>query len=248
MRFLASEQYTYSRTQSLFVHYPKSDKRVGAVILVHGGGWSKGDASWMSSEAKRFTSMGLVAVCINYRLSDLVTNSPLESILDVKDAISWVRSHATKLNINPYKIAIYGASAGAQLALESFLYKSYVNPNAIIVMSPNLSVAHSRWFRRITYKRIDPVKLSPIDNLVAGMPPTLIIHGTADTMAKYTESARFQSLSLALGNYCELYKFNGYGHMLVAPGKDDHTGSSNREAMDLAFSQIQTFLKQFGFI
>ena len=37
-------------------------------------------------------------------------------IIDLKDAIVWMRKHAKKYHINPDKIAILGASSGAQMA------------------------------------------------------------------------------------------------------------------------------------
>jgi acetyl esterase/lipase len=252
MRFIASEQFTYSGTLNLYVHYPKghktATKKASAIVLVHGGGWFKGDATWMASEARRFTDMGLVAVTIDYRLSNQENITPLESIQDVKAAINWVRTHSTKIGVNPSRVAVYGASAGAHLAVMSHLFITATSPNAILVMSPDLSVAHSRWFRRITWKRIDPAKLSPIECLQSRMPPMIIVHGTEDTMANYKRSEEFMNRSVALGNYCELYKFNGYGHMLVAPGKDDRTESSDREATNIAFYQMYLFLKKLHYL
>lgn len=252
MRFIASEQFTYSGTLNLYVHYPKghktSNKKVSAIVLVHGGGWFKGDATWMTSEARRFTDMGLVAVTIDYRLSNQENITPLESIQDVKAAIQWVRTHSTKIGVNPSRVAVYGVSAGAHLAVMSHLLSTATSPNAILTMSPDLSVTHSRWFRRITWKRIDPAKLSPLDCLKPKMPPMIIVHGTEDTMANYKWSEEFLNKSVAMGNYCELYKFRGYGHMLVPPEKDDRTGSPDRKAWDLAFNQMKRFLHRANFI
>jgi acetyl esterase/lipase len=243
----ASEHYTYSNTLGLYVYRPKIQKpHCAVVILIHGGKWDEGDASWVTFEAKRFAEMGLVAVTIDYRLAS-GNITPLESVQDVKRAIRWVRDHSIKLGIDPSRVAVYGVSAGGHLALESFLWPSLPRPNAILLMSPNVSVAHSRWFRHLTWKRLDPLKLSPIDNL-RSMPPVCIMHGTLDTRANYSEVARFQEISTSLGNICELHTFKDYGHMLVAPGKDDHISTPDKAAENRAFGLFTDFLRRIFFL
>ena len=41
-----------------------------AVVVVHGGGWAMGEASWGFGSAQRFASHGLVGISVQYRLSD----------------------------------------------------------------------------------------------------------------------------------------------------------------------------------
>ena len=83
------------------------------VILVHGGGWKKGNRSGEHTKAAWFSSRGYVAVCPEYRLSGEATFPA--AIHDLKDAIRWARSHAAQWGANSNNIILMGFSAGAHL-------------------------------------------------------------------------------------------------------------------------------------
>src|SRR5690606_25320556 len=57
---------------------------------------------------------GYVAVSVNYTLS---TKAEFPAaVIDLKAAVKWMRAHSKAFKIDPDRIAILGASAGAQLA------------------------------------------------------------------------------------------------------------------------------------
>lgn len=85
-----------------------------AALLVHGGGWSAGRRSDFESLLHGLGSAGLTAMTTDYRLSPDARHP--EHVQDVKCALRWLRSHARELDIDPEKIAVIGASAGAHLA------------------------------------------------------------------------------------------------------------------------------------
>ena len=62
------------------------------VILVHGGGWKKGDRSKEHTKAAWFSNRGYIVVCPEYRLSGEALFPA--AIHDLKDAICWTREHA----------------------------------------------------------------------------------------------------------------------------------------------------------
>jgi acetyl esterase/lipase len=90
------------------------------VVYVHGGGWQSGHTrhagafeNWpqvLASLARR----GYVVASIEYRLSG-EAKFPA-AIHDVKNAIKWLRTNATKFAIDPRQVVIWGGSAGGQLA------------------------------------------------------------------------------------------------------------------------------------
>jgi acetyl esterase len=86
------------------------------MVLFHGGGWNRGSAEWTFRHARHFASRGLVAVSVDYRLSDQKTITPLEAMADARTAMRWVRAHASMLGIDPKRIAAFGQSAGGHLA------------------------------------------------------------------------------------------------------------------------------------
>ena len=98
------------------VYLPKdrSKKLHPAVLLIHGGGWLTGHKENQRVMAQHLALNGYVAVTASYRLG-LEAPYPA-AVVDLKDALRWIRKNATKFHIDPNKIAVLGASAGAQLA------------------------------------------------------------------------------------------------------------------------------------
>lgn len=100
----------------LDVFYPKATRRqrLPAVLLVHGGGWRSGDRSQHVPLAQQLAGRGFVAVTAEYRLS---TEAPYPAaVLDLKAALRWMRANARAYSLDTARIAIWGFSAGGQLA------------------------------------------------------------------------------------------------------------------------------------
>ncbi|MEM8955351.1 MAG: alpha/beta hydrolase [Verrucomicrobiota bacterium] len=84
------------------------------VVLIHGGGWKKGDKSGEHSKAAWFANRGYAAASIQYRLSGDATFPA--AIDDCKRAIAVLRHQASQHGYDPDRIAVMGFSAGAHLA------------------------------------------------------------------------------------------------------------------------------------
>ncbi|NDJ74711.1 MAG: alpha/beta hydrolase [Chloroflexi bacterium] len=86
-----------------------------AIVVVHGGAWFHGDKSYYAFglHDRWLAGQGYVVFDVQYRLSGRWP-APLA---DVKHAIRWVRSNATRFNVDPGQIALMGRAAGAHLAL-----------------------------------------------------------------------------------------------------------------------------------
>jgi acetyl esterase/lipase len=84
------------------------------VIWLHGGGWRFGDRR-LAPDLSRFAwRSGLAVVSIDYRLSDEARfPAPVE---DVKTAVRWVRSVASRFGFDDRNIGLWGSSAGGHLA------------------------------------------------------------------------------------------------------------------------------------
>jgi hypothetical protein len=90
------------------------------VVQIHGGGWMRGDkrltapfVDWPSVLAS-LAAKGYVVASINYRLSS-EARFPAQA-QDVKAAIRWLRVNASKYDLDPARVATWGASAGGHLA------------------------------------------------------------------------------------------------------------------------------------
>ncbi len=85
-----------------------------AVVVIHGGGWAKGDKATVFG-AIALAQRGFIAVSVNYRLSG---EAPFPAAVeDCKCAVRWLRAHAEEYAIDPDHIGAWGSSAGGQIAL-----------------------------------------------------------------------------------------------------------------------------------
>jgi len=89
-------------------------KKNPAVIMIHGGGWRSGNKSQMQFIGKEIAAKGYSCFAIEYRLS-LEAKYP-EGVIDVKNAIKFIKDNAAKFNVDPNKIAVLGCSSGGQMA------------------------------------------------------------------------------------------------------------------------------------
>jgi acetyl esterase/lipase len=122
------------RTERLDVYSPRGigkDARLPAVVFIHVGGWGKGDKADARSLniGSTLAAEGFVCASINYQLApplkpdetpggytrNLRLSFP-QNVQDCKSAVRHLRTHANKYNIDPDRIAVMGASAGAHLA------------------------------------------------------------------------------------------------------------------------------------
>ncbi|URM36345.1 alpha/beta hydrolase [Flavobacterium anhuiense] len=89
-------------------------KKNPAVIMIHGGGWRSGNKSQMQFLGAAMAAKGYSCFSIEYRLS-LEAKYPT-GVVDVKNAIKFIKDNAAKFNVDPNKIAVLGCSSGGQMA------------------------------------------------------------------------------------------------------------------------------------
>jgi acetyl esterase/lipase len=84
-----------------------------AVIVVHGGGWERGDRRAERPFAKRLAGLGYVAAPVSYRLGP-AGRFP-NALFDLEGAVRWLRANAARYDIDPSHIGAVGGSAGGHL-------------------------------------------------------------------------------------------------------------------------------------
>jgi acetyl esterase len=226
-----------------------------AIVLFYGGGWAAGEPSWAFGRAQHFAERGMVAVAAQYRLSDQKEITPLDAVEDADDAIRWVRSRASELAVDPNRIAGYGWSAGAHLAACAAIIKSPSDkpvscvPNALVLESPAVAASSDNWFRRLLGTKAKPEDLSPDEHVRSGLPPTIIVEGREDTVTPLPGVQRFVDRMKAANNRCELYVFEGAGHLFTPVGTpDDGYPKPDPTIEAAAFSKLDTFLVSLGYM
>lgn len=105
------------RELHLDIFVPPSPRKPGArqgVVLVHGGGWRAGNKSEFYPVANQLAQRGYVVFLPEYRLSPEAAYPA--GLVDINDAIVWVKAQAGAYGVDPNRIALGGGSSGGQMA------------------------------------------------------------------------------------------------------------------------------------
>lgn len=236
---------------------PANWKLRPAIVLLHGGGWNVGGPEWMFEDAKRYAGLGIVAIAGEYRLSDQKNVTPLEAMADTRDLIRWVRENAADLSVDPHKIAVYGVSAGGHLAAAAAVFphqeekKISAVPDALILLSPPVSLINDRWPQMLLGSRADAKDISPAENIKKQLPPMLIIEGAADTVTPLVAVQAFCERAKRLGGMCELHAYPRLGHILSrnldAHAQEEGPFDPDPAAVAKAHAEEDAFLVRIGF-
>jgi len=150
---------------------------------------------------------GFVCVAGEYRVMD---EAPWPAqIQDVKATIRWMRANSESLGIDPATIVVGGKSAGGHLALlvggtrgldafEGNSGHTSVSSEVAGVIGVAPVADLTDWARRPTMAKLfgeNPAArivkaASPIAHVNGDYPPTLLVHGTADTRVPHAMTMR----------------------------------------------------------
>ena len=125
-----------------------------AFIMIHGGGWRSGNRAQHHNLARALAAKGYACFTPEYRLSTEAYYPA--AIFDIKEAIKFIRLHATEFKVDTAKMVIAGFSAGGQMAaligctgdmpaFENYDTKEGISTkvNAIVDIDGTLSFVHA---------------------------------------------------------------------------------------------------------
>jgi acetyl esterase/lipase len=87
-----------------------------ALVGVHGGGWQAGARNSFQFFGPWLAQRGYVLFAISYRLAKKGQKMFPQAVNDVRAAVQFVRGSAGQIKVDPERIALFGASAGAHLS------------------------------------------------------------------------------------------------------------------------------------
>lgn len=196
--------------QEMVICRPASANREGAalpwVISVHGGGWNGGRPDEFLNWDRELASHGVVVLMPTYRLAPQHRwPAPGE---DLEAVAAWGRENADRLGIDPEDLTILGRSAGGQIGTavaygsgeigarrvmafyapqDMFFAWKYARPDdtldSVSLLEDYLGGAPEG--REDLYESASPIRL--IDG---NTPPTLLIHGSRDSLVWVKQSRR----------------------------------------------------------
>jgi acetyl esterase/lipase len=175
------------------------------LVFVHGGSWKGGDPNKTTRALIETLALdGWVVVTIRYPLSPEATFP--DHLIGVKRSIAWARGDGVEFGIDPDRITICGASAGAHLASLAALtphiadlQPGFEHANTSVAACVGLYGVYDFLNRnRIRFDwpliprdvmKATPTEApelyalaSPIDQVTESAPPFLIVHGTHDSL------------------------------------------------------------------
>tara|TARA_R110002050_G_scaffold284196_1_gene433237 strand:- start:1184 stop:2044 length:861 start_codon:yes stop_codon:yes gene_type:complete len=196
---------------ALDIYTPENDnvKNRPVIVWMHGGGFRHGNdktQSYIVEMAKRFAKKGYVCISIDYRLRENpfedITGTLSDAVSDATKALKWVRKNKKSLNIDTSKIIVGGSSAGGILGSDLFFSGNTSNKDkAGIIGFVNLWGSPSEKWSKL--------------NIGKNVPPTIIVHGTADKLVPYSNSVELVDRLNANNVKNELVTFKDAGHTPV---------------------------------
>jgi acetyl esterase/lipase len=203
---------------------PKGGAPKPLVIYVHGGGWMGGTARNAAAYADfpavlaDLASRGYVVASLNYRLGG-EAKAPAAT-QDVDAAIRWLKAHAAEYGIDKTRVAIWGGSAGGQLAA---LAATDCAPSDGKVESDCVQAA-AIWYGVFDIPNLantpayfggDGAKASAVTFLDAKDPPFLLIAGTDDHTVSVLQSRGMAERLKAVGVKSQFIELPGIDHSWI---------------------------------
>lgn len=220
---VADLRYTpddWPTAQHADLYLPETGGLRAAIILIHGGGWVRGERADMDGVAREAVARGYVVFNIDYRLAP--QHPYPAAVEDVCAAVAWVREQATRFRVDPARVALWGYSAGGHLAAQAGVSDA-CGPDKVAAviaggMPSDLVLARDSELVRQFIGAPWPVAAaryaaaSPLRGVDAGDPPVFLYHGTWDWIVDVDHARRMKAALDAVGVPAELYLLRGYGH------------------------------------
>ena len=229
----------------------RAGDRRPALVFFFGGGWIGGTPTQFYPQARYLADRGMVACCAEYRVRSRHGTRPAECVRDGNSAVRYLRRHAAELGIDPDRIAAGGGSAGGQVAAATALCDGFdepaedaavsSDPNALVLYNPVVHNGPGGWGH-------DRVKdhwrqISPLHNVDADAPPTILFLGTADRLIPATVAQEYGRRMEDAGRRCELKFYTGRGHGFF----NRRDGKPNPDH-DLTTAQTHRFLASLEYL
>jgi acetyl esterase/lipase len=216
--------------------------RSPAVVIIHGGGWTGGDksAGREFNIGTTLAKAGYVCASVEY-LKEGAGRWPT-NLFDCKNGVRFLRANASRYQVDADHVGVIGGSAGGHLALmvaytpgvkelepdspypgvsdqvqacvdmygvADLLTRQATEPDG----TPNGRPREAGVFPDKRGEHPDKWKLaSPVTHISQSSPPTLILHGTADSTVDRDQSTELDKKLAAAGVPHQLILIPGIGH------------------------------------
>ncbi len=219
-----STDYGAETRQKLDIYRPaNTQKALPVLVFAYGGGWDSGERGLYEFAGRSFANAGYLTFVFDYRLVP-ETRFP-GFVEDTAAAIAWASRHAVDYGGDGTRVYLVGHSAGAynmaMVALDrQFFANQGLDPAVIggvaLLAGPYdfLPLDDPATIGAFSHFA-DAAATQPVNFVTGNAPPTLLIHGTADTTVWPRNSKALGARLEAAGVQYQLTEYDGLGHAEV---------------------------------
>ncbi len=218
---------------------------VGApiILLVHGGGFSRGDLNNLAHVATHFAGLGFVAVNMTYPLAPEHTWPSGAEAVDA--AVEWIHAHIGDYRGNPARLYVYGHSAGGN-HVANYVFRPSLSSTqgdrvaGAILASPALQLPGAPDAVGSAYYDVDGRTLADmrvLDNIETGSIPVLITVAEFDPRGFHRSTAQLLTRLIEdFGAQPRLRQMPGHGHISYVSAVGTRDRLLEEELMDFMLS------------
>ena len=185
------------------------------LVLVHGGGWTTGNAAGAGFWAARLREWGISHAVVTHAKRPEATLA--EMAAQVAEAWRFLCREATGLGLDPDRMHLAGLSSGATLAaMATIALRGEAPPASLLLMGGMYDLEPvRRSFRNavLSLSEVEAATLSPLRHAALLPGPVTVTHGARET-AEFRRQAR--ELAARLGPHGMLMEVEGADHFSQA--------------------------------
>lgn len=212
------------------------------IVVIYGNAWRAGSREQLLEFAYDFAANGYAAAAIDYRAADGGDTTYAALVEDVFDAVDCLRDRSEEIGIDPERVALFGASAGAHLALLAGLAEDASAFSAALPVGRTAGVRAVVSLFGPTDLSVDPPvdqpqlrecleallglpldaaavprqEASPVSYVRANGPAVFVVQGSADSIVNVAQGRRLAEALDAAGQPFQYIEIPGMEHTVGA--------------------------------
>lgn len=235
IRITADVVYGHKDGMALFydVFTPAKPNGAAVLFMVSGGWFSRWQEPQQRIDAfQRLLDRGITVFAVHHGSAPLFKVP--DAVADVRRAVRHVRSNAAAYGIDANRLGVWGGSAGGHLSLMLGLASDNGKPEskdplehvssavkAVVAYYPPVDLRRmtgpSKRFPALDFDNALAADISPLLFVDANDPPTLIIHGSADTLVPIASGRSIYNALKQAGGVTEFIEIEGGDHGFTNP-------------------------------
>lgn len=211
-----------------------------AILFIHGGRWSREDATGVYRICSWYSRQGMVAFAMEFSRNPADSQYIARGVVDSRNAFQWIRANAQELGVDTTRLFAGGNSSGGHLAATLATIRCplpdlscqdpYPVPAGLLLFNPAVELDSTLLkAAALPFPLLPLESLSPYHRIHRDHPPTLILHGTEDKDVPITYSRRYVKRLRKSGVRARLEEVSGAHHGFFKTS--DHFESSMQRGL-----------------